>query len=731
MTNNESEKIKFNETKSKLINIRPLFCAFICLIIGIFSTIFYQIDNKVWFYIIETFLLISLIMFICSYFNVKVFKHFINYKMILLIILIFTLLGQVLGTTSFQNLTYRPLEDGKYIIEARIGKVEEKDNSQMLLLENVVINGEQYNFIVQSYISKSLYDEKMIIGNGIIANINLKTLNLFSNGRVNTSVSGSKIFYTGYITSVTECLIGEKTPIENFKESVKDKLYANLEPDIAGLSYAILIGDKYLLNDDIYEIFKNCGLAHTLAISGLHIGMFVLILIFILKKLKIKPKIRLIIMFLILLLYCVICEFAASVLRASIMSIVYLIADCFGKRKDMLSTFSFAGVIVLILFPMQLFSIGFLLSFASVFGIIFLNEPITKLLTKIKIPYKLASAIAITLSTTIATLPIISSVFGYIPVSSLLSNILILPIFTIAYYMLFITTIISFIVTIPFMFTLVNLLFNSIISIGYVFSLAGVIYIKNFGLLASIIYYLAVAIVSLFVNLKFNVKFLSVSTLVIMCLICILLANINHIYLKNEVFSNKNIENCYLYATNSGSFLLGVGNGEDAENEYSQISRMLNYRKVFSLDSIVLIEYDTEYQNVIINLAKNYSINQLIITDKIDEMDLNVLENNIKTPIKLVNFDETYNLDEQIIIDVHMYNDTYFGYRITNEDSQFSVIYKNLTTKRIEYLNSYNNQEILITSEKVEDNKLNDNYIKVTKNFEKSGITADFSINIV
>ena len=159
----------------------------------------------------------------------------------------------------------------------------------------------------------------------------------------------------------------------------------NFSKETAGLVKTIFVGDKSMLDEEIKNTFSNVGIAHLLAISGLHISIIVAILSLILDKLKAKRVVKLVVMFVLLLLYCYVCNFSPSVVRASLMSLMFLFSGVMGEKYDKVNAMSFSAILILIVKPLYIFDAGFLLTYFCVFSIFTLYKPFVKLLKKLKI----------------------------------------------------------------------------------------------------------------------------------------------------------------------------------------------------------------------------------------------------------------------------------------------------------------------------------------------------------
>ncbi len=144
-----------------------------------------------------------------------------------------------------------------------------------------------------------------------------------------------------------------------------------LSEGISSILEAMLWGEKSNLSKEIREIFSSAGVLHILAISGLHIGMFVIMLYTLLHSFTLPPNIIIIGTFIILLLYLMMIGFPASATRAGIMASVLLLARLIQRRSNIYNTLGIAVLIMLFIRPNWLFDVGFQLSFAGVFSIIY------------------------------------------------------------------------------------------------------------------------------------------------------------------------------------------------------------------------------------------------------------------------------------------------------------------------------------------------------------------------
>ena len=219
--------------------------------------------------------------------------------------------------------------------------------------------------------------------------------------------------------------------LSTFLGKLKRKLhsvYTGILPEReAGLMTAMLLGENYLLEQDLRQLYQDNGIAHILAISGLHITLIGYTLYQLLRKCRVGliPSVTLSILF----IYCygLMTNFSVSTNRAIVMFVIMLLSKILGRTYDSISALALCAFLILLKNPLQLFSAGFLLSFGAVFGITVLLPAFQKL-------FPLKSTVLFGVFTSIGaqlmTLPLILWFFYQIPVYSVIINLLILPMMT-------------------------------------------------------------------------------------------------------------------------------------------------------------------------------------------------------------------------------------------------------------------------------------------------------------
>lgn len=202
-------------------------------------------------------------------------------------------------------------------------------------------------------------------------------------------------------------------------------IYLSILPDKeAGTIIAMILGEKYLLNDDVNNLYKKNGISHILSISGLHVSLIGMFIYKLLRKFNLPFNVAIIISILFLYSYGILTNFSVSTVRAIIMMVLLLIGGIFGKTYDMISSISLSALLILLANPFQLFQTGFLLSYGAVIGIAVLVPAFGKLFPSKSSTIK---GLLVSVSAQLMTAPFILIFFYQLPLHSVFINMIIIP----------------------------------------------------------------------------------------------------------------------------------------------------------------------------------------------------------------------------------------------------------------------------------------------------------------
>ena len=209
--------------------------------------------------------------------------------------------------------------------------------------------------------------------------------------------------------------------------------FAGAVPDTeAGILSAMLLGEKSGLDDEIRELYTEAGIAHILAISGLHISLIGMGIFAFLRRFVMPMRWAVIFTGVILFLYGTLTGFPIATRRAVIMTMLVLIARLAGERYDRINALALAAIAELVIHPASLFLPGFVLSYGTVAGIALFVDELKGIVTGDgrSLYQRLFTVISGSIGVTVVTLPIMVQCYHEIPVFSVIVNIILLPLMT-------------------------------------------------------------------------------------------------------------------------------------------------------------------------------------------------------------------------------------------------------------------------------------------------------------
>ena len=250
-----------------------------------------------------------------------------------------------------------------------------------------------------------------------------------------------KIFYvTGYenvkIISRGNLNFLDQKIIFPCKEFALDNIDRYYGHDESSYLKGLVTGEKGDLSPEIKKAFVDAGVMHLIAVSGLNVAYIIISLTLVLSLVRLNLKYRTVITIIVLIFYCVFTGSSPSIVRATIMGILILIASVCERRISFYNVIGTSAMIILIYNSKQLFDTGFILSYSAVISMVFIYNLFEKIFI-IKISEwnlkgkKFAQNVSVLFFTTLAaqigTIPLTAEYFGKVSVISLLANVIAVP----------------------------------------------------------------------------------------------------------------------------------------------------------------------------------------------------------------------------------------------------------------------------------------------------------------
>ena len=224
--------------------------------------------------------------------------------------------------------------------------------------------------------------------------------------------------------------------IYSSRKKVIDIIQQNVIGDkkVTGIVEALLIGYKEDLDKDVVQAYSNTGVVHIIAISGMHLGLIYVVLVWLFSRTPFVKKSKILQVILILSslwLFSLITGASASVLRSAVMFTCIVVGKTFFKQAAIYNSLATSAFLLLCYNPFLLWDVGFQLSYTAVVGIVWLQKPIENLYySKYKAVQYIWKMCAITLAAQVLTLPVCIYYFHQIPTLFLFTNIICVPLST-------------------------------------------------------------------------------------------------------------------------------------------------------------------------------------------------------------------------------------------------------------------------------------------------------------
>lgn len=203
-------------------------------------------------------------------------------------------------------------------------------------------------------------------------------------------------------------------------------LQSNFPEETVPLAAALLFGTSDLLSSDTMDHYRDLGLVHLLAISGLHIAIIVAIVNYLLLRIGITREKGLLLLIICLPIYCLLAGASPSVNRSVLMTMLLLIGKRWGRNNHFrpLDVISLTFLLYLLVSPFAIYNIGFQLSFLVTF---------TLLISSVYILQRYEHPVSLLLSTSLlsmaVTAPLLLYFFFEFSIITLFVNLLYIPLF--------------------------------------------------------------------------------------------------------------------------------------------------------------------------------------------------------------------------------------------------------------------------------------------------------------
>lgn len=263
-----------------------------------------------------------------------------------------------------------------------VGVVKEKsltDYALLVVLEDVQIDGERQDGRLVAQLPLSCADTIFLADVVSVYGLVQTDVSFFDEYGFRASDVSENVRFTLTDAVLTEVVGHNFSPFAAVRTRMERVVYAGMDETPAAVTMAVLTGNTSGIESDLLENVRRGGIAHIFAVSGLHMGALYAFCLLLVGKTPLKklPKIgHFVLLACVLSFYAGVCGLTASVLRALILCLVGFAGRTIGIKGDGLERLGLAALLILIFNPIQLFCVGFQLSFTACLGIAFLAKPI-------------------------------------------------------------------------------------------------------------------------------------------------------------------------------------------------------------------------------------------------------------------------------------------------------------------------------------------------------------------
>lgn len=366
-----------------------------------------------------------------------------------------------------------------------------------------------------------------------------------------------RVYYTLKIDSIKILNINSNPFIKLKNRVIK---HVNSYKDSTYL-YAFILGKTELISDEVLTSYRENGISHLFALSGLHVSIFSSILLFILKKLRFKEILNYVLIFIFLLLFSFITGFSPSILRATLLFFLLGVNKVFYLNIRTLDILYLVFIILVIINPFIIYNLSFILSFTAAFFLIFSSD-------LLKGKNYFVSLFKVSLLSYFASLPLSIYYFGYTNLLGTILNLVFVPLVS---FVVFPLTLLTFIIS--KFYSILNITTNLLESLSLLFNKFKII-----------IYFPRINLIFVFIYLSILMLYIKFKKKICLYLIIVLL-----IFFKIRPYMDNNT---YIY-------YIDVGQGDSI----LVVTPHLN--KTILIDTGGIVSFNKNYKS---NIVKNKTI---------------------------------------------------------------------------------------------------------------------------
>ncbi len=363
------------------------------------------------------------------------------FAIIILIVIFIMVYKKVKSELVFAMLLVLAVTVSGFLTTSKIHKLEEYDDflccGEFTVASKPINHGEIYSVILET-------DKSNILNKGDKITVNYSETTLKFSERIKAEIKLSKYgdnqsensfyaeseFIQGNIISAEKTGSGDTVleAVRAVRRYIKNTIFENYETEEASTVMALVAGDKSYFSPEFDCNVKRAGVAHVMVVSGMHLSIIVMMLLYICNRFFYNRFLKAIIILFATVAVMAVCGFTMSIMRAGITYLLVALSLLLGRENTGENTLGFAVTLILISNPYAIFSVAFELSVLSTFAILVVAIPIIDSLSErinSKTVMTLLASVIISVSALLFTAPVSVYYFGYLSTVSIAANLLI------------------------------------------------------------------------------------------------------------------------------------------------------------------------------------------------------------------------------------------------------------------------------------------------------------------
>jgi len=331
--------------------------------------------------------------------------------------------------------------DTTYTIDFRIREILKPGNyHDKYVVDLLKINNTHVSGKLLLNVEKDSTKANLKVDDILITNSNFKALNLPLNPHqfnYKSYLHKKHIYHQLTVTNIELLKIQtKKHTLFGYASKLRERINTNLKQynfkdNELAIINALLLGQRKDISKDIYDSYTQAGVIHILAVSGLHVGIILLLLNFLLKPLahfKYGKTVKILVIILLLWSFAIVAGLSASVTRAVTMFSIVAIGMNLKRPTNIFNTLAISMFFILLFKPNFLFDVGFQLSYLAVFAIVTIQPILYKIWNpKLKPIDYLWQIFTVTLAAQFGVIPVSLYYFHQFPGLFFVSNLVIIP----------------------------------------------------------------------------------------------------------------------------------------------------------------------------------------------------------------------------------------------------------------------------------------------------------------